>query len=137
MRSMPAGQGSYLLVPRPGCVRPESGGWPLRSGWSDVEFFHVLRAQRLGDLLQQDVVPAPVILECAVRPLERLVLVVGRQLLLAAVVDGDRPLRRQPRVGLGAAADLAAPERDVVFLLAVVELHPLVAASVDLLHCPL
>ena len=28
-----------------------SGSWPLRTGWSDVEFFHVLRAQRLGDLL--------------------------------------------------------------------------------------
>jgi len=40
------------------------------------------------------------------------------QLLLAVIVDRDRPLRRQPRVGLLAAADLAAPERDVVFPLA-------------------
>src|SRR5690349_16036706 len=111
-----------------GWVRAVSGGRPPRSGQSDVEFLHVLLAERVRDVGPQPVVNAFVIGE-------RVVLVVGPQLLLAVVVDRDRPLRRQPRVGLLAAADLAALERDVVFPLAVVELHPLVAVSVDLLHC--
>src|SRR5690348_13294268 len=111
-----------------GWVRAVSGGRPPRSGQSDVEFLHVLLAERVRDVGPQPVVNAFVIGE-------RVVLVVGEQFLLAVVVDRDRPLRRQPRVGLPAAADLAALERDVVFPLAVIEHHPLVAASVDLLHC--
>ena len=53
-----------------GWVRVVSGGQPLRSGQSDVEFFHVLLAERVRDVGPQPVVDAFVIGE-------RVVLVVG------------------------------------------------------------
>ena len=66
----------------------------MRTGSSDVEFFHVLRAERVRDVGPQPCVDAFVIGE-------RVVLVVGVELLLAMVVDRDPNIEARMRTGKG------------------------------------